>query len=167
MAYRRKTTRRRKRRSVKGIGNLGANFTTIASAGVGAVLATNISQVTPTEWADPATAPLGEYTTPALQIGAGLATNMLLKGTDAKIREGLAAGMFATGAGQILGTAIQGIKGRRSRKLGASAYLTPNNVPTRQMVSGRGKLGSFTTRGKMINPAVRRETITGNKNLIG
>ena len=37
MAYRRKTTRRRKRRSVKGIGNLGANFTTIASAGVGAV----------------------------------------------------------------------------------------------------------------------------------
>lgn len=165
MAYRRKTTRRRKRRSVKGIGNLGANFTTIASAGVGAVLATNISQITPVEWADPATAPLGEYTTPALQIGAGLATNMLLKGTDAKIREGLAAGMFATGAGQILGTAIAGIKGRR---LGYAKpkYMTPNNVPTRQMVSGK-KINSFTTRGKMINPATRREVVSGNKNLIG
>ena len=165
MAYRKKTTRRRKRRSTRGIGNLGANFTTIASAGVGAVLATNLTQVLPAEWSDPATAPLGEYTTPSLQIGAGLATNMLLKGTDAKIREGLAAGMFATGMGTILYTAIAGIKGRKRRVGYGAKYLQPNNVPTPAMVTGK-KVG-VPHRGKMINPDTRRETITGNKNLIG
>lgn len=165
MAYRKKT-KRRKKRSTKGIGYLGANFTTIASAGVGAVLATNLTQMLPTEWSDPATAPLGEYTTPTLQIGAGLATNMLLKGTDAKIREGLAAGMFATGMGTILNTAISGVKGRKGRKVGYGAkYLQPNNVPTPSMVTGR-KVG-VPHRGKMINPNTRRETVTGSKNLIG
>ena len=165
MAYKK---RKRRKRRVKGIGQLGANFTTIASAGVGAVLATNLTQVLPTEWSDPSTAPMGEYTTPVLQIGAGLATNMLLKGTDAKIREGLAAGMFATGMGTILNTAISGVRGRRGRRVGYGAkYLSPNNVPTPQMVTGRKKVGQYAHRGKMINPSVRRETVTGNKNLVG
>jgi hypothetical protein len=61
MAYKK---RKRRKRRVKGIGQLGANFTTIASAGVGAVLATNLTQMLPTEWSDPSTAPMGEYTTP-------------------------------------------------------------------------------------------------------
>jgi hypothetical protein len=163
MAYsrRRKTTRRRKRRSTKGIGYLGANFTTIASAGVGSVLATNIGQLLPPEWTDDATAPMGSYTVPALQIGAGIGTNMLLKGTDAKIREGLAAGMFAVGMGTILGNAITmtGFGKRRGRKVGYGArYLAPNNVPTPQMVTGKRKIGR-----KMINPTARREVVTGQK----
>ena len=165
MAYRRKTTRKRRKRRVKGIGSLGANFTTIASAGVGSVLATNIGQILPTEWTDPTTAPLGAYTLPTFQIAGGIATNMLLKGTDAKIRDGLAAGMFAVGMGSILNSAIA-MTGLRGRRVGQAAkYLTPNNVPTPRMVSGK-KTG-YAHRGKMINPATRRETITGQTNLVG